>query len=126
MNLTLWIIASLLAAGFTVAGGTKLFIPKEKLAKAPGGGWANDFRAGFVKALGTLEILAAIGLIFPAALGIAPVLAPLAACGLAIVMIGAGVVTSRRHEYKHTLVNVLYFALAVFVAWGRFGPWSFR
>lgn len=126
MSLALWIIAGLLAAGFTVAGGTKLFTPKEKLAKAPGGGWVNDFSAGFVKVLGTLEILAAIGLIFPAALDIAPVLAPLAATGLAIVMIGAGVVTSRRHEHKHTLVNLAYLALAVFVAWGRFGPWSFK
>ena len=37
MNLTLWIIAGLLAAGFLVAGANKLFIPKAKLAKAPGG-----------------------------------------------------------------------------------------
>jgi hypothetical protein len=126
MNLALWIIAGLLAAGFTVAGATKLFTPKEKLAKAPGGGWVNDFSTSFVKTLGAVEILGAVGLILPAVLGIAPVLVPLASVGLATIMIGAAIVTSHRQEYKHTLVNLTYLALAVFVACGRFGPWSFR
>ena len=65
MNLTLWIIAGYLAAAFLVAGTSKLFIPQEKLAKAPGAGWVSDFRAGFVKALGAVEILGAVGLILP-------------------------------------------------------------
>src|SRR5258708_26822973 len=56
MNLTLWIIAGLLAAAFLLAGASKLFIPQEKLAKAPGGGWVLDFSAGFVKALGAVEV----------------------------------------------------------------------
>ncbi len=73
MNLALWIIAGLLAAVFLVAGANKLFIPREKLAKAPGGGWVNDFSAGFIKTLGALEILGAVGVILPAALDIAPV-----------------------------------------------------
>ena len=51
MNLTLWIITGLLAAVFVVAGANKLFIPQEKLAKAPGGGWVNGSSAGFVKTL---------------------------------------------------------------------------
>lgn len=48
MNLALWIIAGLLAAVFLLAGTNKLFIPQEKLAKAPGGGWVNDFSPGFI------------------------------------------------------------------------------
>ena len=40
------IIAGLLATVFLVAGSNKLFIPREKLAKAPGGGWVLDFSAG--------------------------------------------------------------------------------
>jgi len=120
MNLTLWIVASLLAAVFLVAGPSKLFIPKEKLAKAPGGGWVLDFSAGFVKALGAVEILGAVGLILPALLGIAPILVPLAAVGLALIMAGAAIVEFRRHEFKHVLLNLTYLALAAFVAWGRF------
>lgn len=65
MNLILWIIAGLLAIVFLVAGANKLFIPTAKLAKAPGEGWVLDFSAGFVKALGVVEILGAVGLILP-------------------------------------------------------------
>ena len=123
MNLALWIIAGLLATVFLVAGANKLFIPKEKLAKAPGGGWVNDFSAGFIKALGAVEILGAIGLIVPAALGMAPNLVPLAAVGLATIMTGAAIVTSRRHEPKHALLNLTYLALITIVAIGR-NPFS--
>jgi hypothetical protein len=126
MNLALWIIACLLAAAFLVAGSTKLFIPHERLARAPGAGWVNDFRPSFVKGLGAIELLGAAGLILPAALDIAPVLVPLAAVGLATIMVGAAMVTFRRHETMHALGNLAYLALAVVVAWGRFGPMPFR
>jgi uncharacterized membrane protein YphA (DoxX/SURF4 family) len=125
MDLALWITAGLLAAVFLLAGANKVFIPREKLAKAPGGGWVLDFSAGFVKALGALEILGAVGLILPALLGIAPVLVPLAAVGLATIMVGAVIVTYRRRESTHVLVDLTYLAMAVFVAVGRFGPGSF-
>lgn len=125
MNTALWIVAGLLAALFTFAGANKLFIPYDKLAKAPGAAWVNHFRPGFVKALGGIEILAAIGLILPALLDIAPVLVPLAATGLVTIMIGAAIVTWRLRESMHALLNLAYLALAAFVAWGRFGPESF-
>ena len=125
MNLALWIIAGVLAAVFLLAGANKLFIPREKLAKAPGGGWVNDFSPGFIKTLGAVEIVGAIGLIVPAALDIAPILVPLAAVGLAAIMTGAAIVTSRRHEPMHALLNLTYLALIVVVAIGRFGPESF-
>lgn len=122
MNTALWIIAGLLATVFLVAGSNKLLIPREKLAKAPGGGWVLNFTAGFVKALGAVEILGAIGLILPALLGIAPVLVPLAATGLATIMVGAAIVEFRRQELRHLLLNLTYLAMAAFVAFGRFGP----
>ena len=124
MDLALWITAGLLAAVFLFAGSTKLFLSREKLAEAPGGGWVLDFSAGFVKALGAVEILGAVGLVLPALLGIAPVLVPLAAVGLATIMVGAAIVTYRRHESTHVLVDLTYLAMAVFVAFGRFGPES--
>jgi hypothetical protein len=62
------VVAGLLAAVFLIAGTNKLLIPQEKVAKAPGGGWALDFSAGFVKALGAVEILGAVGMILPALL----------------------------------------------------------
>ena len=121
MNIALWIIAGLLAAVFLIAGANKLFIPQRKLAKAPGGGWVLDFSGSFVKTLGAVEIVGAAGLILPAALDIGPILVPLAALGLAVIMTGAATVEFRRQEFKHMVLNLTYLALIIFVAWGRFG-----
>jgi DoxX-like protein len=121
MNLTLWIIAGLLAALFLSSGSNKLFIiPYEKLGKIHGAEWVLDFSPGFVKALGAIEILGAVGLILPALLDIAPILVPLAAVGLALVMVGAVIVMFRRREPMHALLNMVYVFLFAFVAWGRF------
>ncbi|HEX6360616.1 DoxX family protein [Actinophytocola sp.] len=124
MNVVLWIIAGLLAAAFLAAGVMKATQPKDKLA-ASGMGWAEDFSPGTLKAIGVLEVLAAIGLILPAVLDIAPVLVPLAALGLVLMMIGAVVVHARRRENQAIPINLVLLVLAAVVAWGRFGPQSF-
>jgi DoxX-like family len=98
---------------------------QEKLAAFRGGGWVEDFSAGSVKAIGVLEVLAAVGLILPAALDIAPVLVPLAAVGVVFLMVGAIITRLRRHEAQVIVAELAYLALAVFVAWGHFGPESF-
>ncbi|MEU0302901.1 DoxX family protein [Streptomyces sp. NPDC006175] len=124
MNVTLWIIASVLAVAFLLAGLMKAGQPKEKLA-ASGMAWVGDFSSGAVKAIGAVEVLGALGLILPAALNIAPVLVPLAATGLAITMLGAAVVHARRKENQMIGANVVLLILAAIVAWGRFGPYAF-
>ncbi len=125
MNLTLWIVAVLLAAVYLFAGTGKLFVPKEKLATAPGAGWLDDFSTDAVKGIGALEILAALGLVLPAALDIAPVLVPIAASGLVALMAGAVITRIRRHETVPLIADLAYLVLAGFVAFGRFGPESF-
>jgi uncharacterized membrane protein len=126
MDRTLWIVAGLLAAIYLFSGIVKLVVPREKLATVPAGGWVNDFSAGTVRAIGVLEILGALGLVLPAALGIAPALTPLAALGLAVLMGGAVITRLRRHEPKPMVADLVYLALAAFVAWGRFfGPAAF-
>jgi hypothetical protein len=124
MNLALWIAAALLAGVFLFAGGTKLVRGREDLLKA-GMGFVEDFPMGAVRAIGALEVLAAIGLILPALTGIAPILVPLAATGLVLMMIGAIVVHARRGETKGIVPCVVLLLLALFVAWGRFGPYAF-
>jgi uncharacterized membrane protein YphA (DoxX/SURF4 family) len=124
MNVVLWIVASLLAVAFLGAGLMKLTQPKEQLA-AKGMAWTDDFSPGVVKLIGALEILAAIGLVLPAVLDIAPVLVPLAALGLVLIMIGAAITHARRKEPQMIVANVVLLALAALVAWGRFGPYSF-
>jgi uncharacterized membrane protein YphA (DoxX/SURF4 family) len=126
MNLALWIVAGLLAAAYLFSGGGKLILTKEKIAgMSPSAGWVEDFSAGSIKAIGALEVLAAAGLILPAAFDIAPGLVPLAALGLVMIMVGAVITRIRRHEFKFMLADLVYLALAVFVAWGRFGPEAF-
>jgi uncharacterized membrane protein YphA (DoxX/SURF4 family) len=124
MNVVLWIIAGLLAAAFLAAGAMKLIQSKEKLAAA-GMGYVEDFSAGAVKAIGALEVLAAIGLILPAALDIVPVLVPMAALGLVLLMIGAAITHLRRGESQMIVINLVLLVLAAVVAWARFGPESF-
>jgi uncharacterized membrane protein YphA (DoxX/SURF4 family) len=124
MNLALWVVAIVLAAVFAGSGLMKQFVPKDKLVTA-GQGWAQDFNPTSIRLIGLAEILGAIGLVLPAAVHIAPILVPLAAVGLALVMVGAVVVHARRNETVNVAVNLVLIALAVFVAWGRFGPYSF-
>jgi hypothetical protein len=123
MNVVLWIVAGLLALAFLFAGVTKVARPQDQLAEQMG--WVEDFSPGMVKLIGALEVLAAIGLIVPPLVGVAPVLAPLAAVGLVLLMIGAAVTHGRRREMPMVLVNVVLLALAAVVAIGRFGPESF-
>ncbi|MDG4840352.1 DoxX family protein [Micromonospora sp. WMMD967] len=125
MNLALWIAAGLLAAVALLGGVTKTFVPKEKLAAANGGGWTAEASVGFVKTLGILEILAAVGLILPAVLDIAPVLVPITAICWVLLMVGAVITHLRHDEAKFIVLNLLYLAVAAFVAWGRLGPEPF-
>ena len=124
MNTVLWIVAGLLAAVFLASGIMKVLRPKEDLKKA-GMAWVDLFSPGAVKAVGAVEALAAIGLILPAALDIAPILVPLAALGLVLVMIGAAITHARMNDYKGMVPSIVLLLLAAFVAWGRFGPYAF-
>lgn len=126
MNLALWIVTGLLAAAYLLGGAFKVITPKEKIAASGASArWVEDFSAGGVKAIGVLEVLAAVGLVLPAVLDIAPSLVPVAALGLVLLMAGAAVTRFRRHEPKLVAVDLVYAALAGFVAWGRLGPESF-
>ena len=124
MNVFLWIVAVLLAVAFGASGAMKLTQPKEKLQER-GMGWVEDFSPTMVKLIGGLEVLAAIGLILPAALGVVPVLVPLAAIGLVAIMIGAILTHVRRKEPQIIVANVILLALAAAVAIGRLGAYSF-
>lgn len=107
MLIALWIINGILAAVFLFAGVTKLLKPKDDLVKL-GMGYAEDFTRTQLKLIGTAEVLGALGLILPLLLGIVPVLSPIAAVGLALLMSSAVGVHIRR---KETFVPPLVLAL---------------
>ena len=125
MNLALWIVAGLLAAVLLVST-SKAFVPKERIASAGHAAeWVLDFSPGALRAIAALELLAAAGLILPAALGIAPGLVPVTASCVALLFVGAATMRLRRVERATVVPDLVYLALAIFVAWGRFGPHPF-
>ncbi len=121
MEIALWIAQGVLAAAFLVAGLTKVSRTKEQLEANMG--WVEDFSPGFVKFIGVVETLAALGLIVPGITGIAPMLTPIAATGLAVAQVGAVAVHVRRNEARVIWINLIFIAIAVFIAWGRFGDY---
>ena len=125
MNIFLWIVAGVLAAFFLAAGATKLTQSRRKLLANPNMQWVEDFSAGTIKLIGTAEVLGALGLILPGALDIAPILVPLAATGLGVIMIGAIITHGRRKEPQPIVINAVVLILAALVAILRFGPNSF-
>jgi hypothetical protein len=125
MNLALWIVAGLLAAVLLVST-SKAFVPREKMASVGHAAeWVLDFSPGALRAIAALELLAAAGLILPAALDIAPILVPVTATCVALLFVGAATMRLRRGEKATIVPDLVYLAMAVFVAWGRFGPESF-
>jgi uncharacterized membrane protein YphA (DoxX/SURF4 family) len=123
METALWIVQALLAAIFLVTGTTKLTQPRLKMAAGPMR-WASDVTDAQFRAIGLVEVAGAIGLILPAALGIAPLLVPLAAVGLVLVMVGAIRTHVRYSETDRLAVPIAVLALAVFVAVAGFGTYS--
>lgn len=119
MKLALWIAQAVLALAFLGAGSLKLAKTPRQLGETIPilGSYSNPT----LKAIGLLEVLGAIGLIAPPLTGIARFLTPLAAVGLALTMVGAAIAHGRRGEMSDIGKNGVLFALAVFVAWGRWG-----
>ena len=119
--LALWAAQILLAIAYLMAGGMKVTQPMAGLA-AMGMGYATVLPEAFVRFVGTMEILGALGMILPAATRILPVLTPFAAAGLSLVQVSAIVLHATRGETAMTLpVNLVLLALSLFVLWGR---WS--
>ncbi len=123
MNVLLWVVQSLLAAAFLALGTLKLVRTRAQLASAfP---WVQQFPDPAVKTIGVLGALAGLGLVLPAATGIAPVLVPRAAVGGLALAVSGTAVHLRRSEAPAAAINLIYIALLVLVAWGRFGPYHF-
>jgi len=120
MNVALWIVAGALALLYVAAGTTKAVRSRDSMLKHENLAWMNDFSPAGVKFIGVVEALGGLGLVLPELTGIAPVLTPLAATGLAVLQVGAALVHVRRKEPKSVPTNLVLAALAAFVAVGRF------
>jgi uncharacterized membrane protein YphA (DoxX/SURF4 family) len=114
MNILLWIIQVLLTLLFLFAGSMKFIMPVEEMNRQ-----APVVLPGlFLHFIGVCEMLGAIGLIIPALLRIKPGLTPLAAAGLAIITLGATVITMKG-GIAMAMVPFVVCLLSIFVAYGR-------
>lgn len=118
MNVTLWIVAALLALFFVAAGFMKTFRPIAEIRKMP---WAATMPEIAIRFIGIAELLGAVGLNVPLATGIAPVLTPIAAVCLGVLMVGAARTHQKLGDPKSATATTIVLALAcLFVAVGRF------
>lgn len=116
MNITLWIVQILLAAMFLMAGSTKAFNYEKAKSSLP---WVKDVSKNLVTFIGVSELLAGLGLILPLALNILPVLTPVAALAIVVIMVLSALFHLKRKEYAGIFFNIFLFVLALVVAIGR-------
>ncbi len=117
MNVLLWILQSLLAILFFVTGLMKTIQPIDRLADKMG--WVHDSSPFAVRFAGVAEMLASLGLLFPAMFGIVEVLTPISAIGLGLIMVLAIPLHARRDELGMVGLNVLLLVLLGIIAVGR-------
>jgi putative oxidoreductase len=116
MHRTTWVLQIVLGIYF-VAIGVMHFVVPEGLPDQLG--WMYDLPTWAHWVSGIAEILGGLGLILPGLTGIRPELTPLAAAGLALVMLLAAVYHLTRGEMTNIGMNLLMVALLSFVAWVR-------
>lgn len=117
LNITLWVLQVLLACFFVMVGYSHALMPFDQVAQQAT--WMNSVPRWLSLFIGYAEIAGGLGLIIPAATRIAPWLTPLAALGLATIMILAIPFHVLKGEASVIWMHALIAALALFVALGR-------
>ena len=118
LHITLWIAQVILAAMFLISGFMKVAQPIDQLSKMLP--WAAQVPEALVRFIGVAEVLGAVGLILPSLFRIQPKLTPVAAVGLALVMLFAVAFHISRGETPVIGMNFVLIAIAAFIAWGLF------
>jgi uncharacterized membrane protein YphA (DoxX/SURF4 family) len=114
MTYALWIIQALLGLLFLFSGAMKFVMSVAEMTKDMPSmpGW-------FLHFIGVMEILGGLGLILPSLLRIRPVLTPLAAAGLVVIMSGATAITLGTMGVGAAVLPLIVGILCAFVAYGR-------
>lgn len=115
MYIALWVVTGIFAALFAMAGTMKVVKPYAGIREQME--WVETVTPGQLKGIGIVEVLGAIGLILPAATGIAPWLTPGAAVGLLVTMIVATALHVRRKEPIVPSLVLGIVALVVAIDW---------
>ena len=122
MNIALWTAQGLLVTVYLMAGILKTFQTAKAREQLP---WAKNRSDGFVRFIGSAELLGALGLILPLVTGILPWLTVFAAIGLTLIQLLAIFMEHLpKKEYNIIPVNAVFIALSVFVVLGRWTLFS--
>lgn len=114
LNVVLWSVQGFLALFFLAAGAPKIF--GRGIEKWTG---FSDLPRSQVAFIGFAEVLGAAGLVLPMATGILPWLTPLAAVGLAIIVLMASGFHVRADERLPAVETGLWAGIAAAIAIGR-------
>ena len=117
LRVTLWVLQVVLGLFFMMAGYSHALAPFDEVVQQAI--WMRDVPRALSLFIGYAEMAGGLGLILPAATRIAPWLTPLAALGLATIMILAIPFHVVRGEASVIWMHALLAGLALFVAWGR-------
>lgn len=116
MNALLWVLQIVFGLYFLFVGVLHFIVP-EGLPELMS--WMYELPDSLHLTAGIAEIAGGLGLILPAITGIQPGLVPLAALGLAVVMLGAAIWHAGRGETTQIGLNVVNAAILLFIAYGR-------
>jgi hypothetical protein len=116
-TIALWAAQLLLAAAYGLFGSMKATQPLDQLAAMMQ--WIPDFSPLFVRTLGVVEVLGAIGLILPSLLRIQPRLTVIAALFILVHQFCAVALHASKGEFGVLGLNFVLIALAAFIFWGR-------
>jgi uncharacterized membrane protein YphA (DoxX/SURF4 family) len=122
MNIALWIIQVLLALLFLFAGVMKFIVPVAEMTKQ----MPVAMSGTFLHFIAVCEILGGLGLLLPGLFRIKPILTPLAAIGLIIIMIGAVVIPFIGGQPSAAIYPMVVGLLLAFVAYGRWRTTTVR
>jgi len=114
LNVVLWSVQGFLALFFLAAGAPKLI--GRGLERWTG---FSDLPRPLVVFIGFTEVLGAAGLVLPMATGIVPWLTPLAAIGLALIVLMAAGFHLRADERLNAIESGLWASIAAVIAIGR-------
>ncbi|MDT0507023.1 DoxX family protein [Novosphingobium sp. MMS21-SN21R] len=113
----LWVAQLLLAAAYALFGSMKATQPLDQLAMMMT--WIPSFPPAFVRTLGVVEVLGAIGLVVPALTRVLPRLTVIAALCILVHQLCAVALHVSKGEYNVLGLNIVLIALAALIVWGR-------
>lgn len=120
-NIVLWVLQILLAALYLFAGGFKIVAAADQMRASPADPIPSENMVLFLRMIGTFEVLGALGLILPGVTGIKRHLTSIAAGCLAIIMVGAIVISIMQIGVSAAILPFVALVLDLIVMRGRKG-----